>query len=152
MGNDLIENQNNLITVEKLLNNKYFRIPIYQRGYAWEADNQFQDLWNDIIRLKKTGKRFHYTGMLAMERITDENDLRNERLSGKEAFYIVDGQQRITSIIIILKAILDYIRIYDIDYADKHQDLFLSDYIYKFDYSIDRQDNASKYFKKLIFE
>ena len=152
MGSDLIENQNNLITVEKLLNNKYFRIPIYQRGYAWEADNQFQDLWNDIIRLKKTGKRFHYTGMLAMERITDENDLRNERLSGKEAFYIVDGQQRITSIIIILKAILDYIRIFDIDYADKYQDLFLSNYIYKFDYSIDRQDNASKYFKKLIFE
>ncbi len=152
MGSDLIENQNNLITVEKLLNNKYFRIPIYQRGYAWEADNQFQDLWNDIMRLKKTGKRFHYTGMLAMERITDENDLRNERLSGKEAFYIVDGQQRITSIIIILKAILDYIRIFDIDYADKYQDLFLSNYIYKFDYSSDRQDNASKYFKKLIFE
>lgn len=28
--------------------NNYFRIPDYQRGYAWKADKQLPDLWDDI--------------------------------------------------------------------------------------------------------
>ena len=96
-----------MLTVRNLLSdNNYFRIPDYQRGYAWST--QFHDLWKDILRVYKN-KRQHYTGMLALEEMNDE-EKKQEFLSGKDAFYVVDGQQRLTSIIIIIQELIRYIK------------------------------------------
>ena len=54
-----------IITLRNLLAEQHvFRIPDYQRGYAWH--NEFIVLWQDILRLYRTGNRKHYTGMLAL--------------------------------------------------------------------------------------
>ena len=102
---------NNLITIEELFKGDYFyRIPEYQRGYSW--NKEFDDLWKDIqkvyninsSRTSESSKYYHYTGMLTFEKI---DNLSNENLDGKTAFYIVDGQQRLTSIVIIINSILN---------------------------------------------
>jgi len=82
---------NNLKTLPEIFNNKIFRIPDYQRGYAWN-DKQLTDFWNDLENLDN--QRIHYTGMITVE---DKNNI----------YYVIDGQQRLTTIIILLKVLLD---------------------------------------------
>ena len=38
---------NNLETLSELFNDKVFRIPDYQRGYAW-GKQQLEDFWSDL--------------------------------------------------------------------------------------------------------
>ncbi len=97
---DRLKKETDIVTFRQLLAEKnVFRVPDYQRGYAW--DNEFVVMWQDIIRLYKTSNRKHYTGMLALEEITEDSIKENEAILGTTAFYIVDGQQRITSLVII---------------------------------------------------
>lgn len=151
-----INNQNNLKTIKELFTgNRFYRVPDYQRGYSW--NKEFVELWKDIIRLfhinNKTRK--HYAGMLAFDEISSEKDLSNECLEDTTSFYIVDGQQRITSIIIILKTILEYAKeekIGNFDYAGVENVLENSSKIYRFGYSIKRHDKAEEYFCRRIYE
>lgn len=104
----------NLKTLGDLFQNKYFIVPDYQRGYAWE-NKQFEDFYEDIIILQK--KESHYTGLIALEEIPEE-DMKKEYLStlrwleddlGLKGYYIVDGQQRLTTCIIFINEIVNYI-------------------------------------------
>ena len=151
-----IINQNNLKTIEELFSdNHFYRVPDYQRGYSW--NKEFIELWNDIIRLfhiNNVSKK-HYVGMLALDEINQETDLMQECLTGTTSFYIVDGQQRITSIIIILKAILEYAKEEDIKnfkYDALENILENASKIHRFGYSIKRQDKAEEYFSRRIYE
>ncbi|MDD3358443.1 MAG: DUF262 domain-containing protein [Parabacteroides sp.] len=40
------------INLSELFNNKIFRIPDYQRGYAW-SEKQLTELWDDIDEIKE---------------------------------------------------------------------------------------------------
>ena len=88
---------------------RFFRIPEYQRGYAWK-EKQVNDLWQDInllFDLNDEGKK-HYTGMLTLQEATDNADYAQESLVNKdcsELLYVVDGQQRLTTILILLSEI-----------------------------------------------
>jgi len=84
---------NELQTLSEIFNDKTFRIPDYQRGYSWE-EKQLQDFWGDLENLND--KRIHYTGMITVEHQKKD-----------EYYHIVDGQQRLTTIIILLKVLLD---------------------------------------------
>ena len=120
------------------------------RGYAWSS--QFDDLWKDILRTyynsSENDANRHYTGMLSLEKISEE-DKKNERLSGTNAFYVVDGQQRLTSIIIILKALFEYIK-EELD-EDIEEEILLLNCINRFDYSRERNDDAKEYFNNRIY-
>ena len=52
---------NELQPLSQLFQNKLFRIPDYQRGYAWQQP-QLVDFWDDLINLPED--RYHYTGLL----------------------------------------------------------------------------------------
>lgn len=101
---------NDLQNLAKLFNNRVFRIPDYQRGYAWGLQ-QLKDFWNDIDRLQEG--RNHYTGQITLEQTPKENwqlwrgDLWLIENAEFEPFYVVDGQQRITTAVILLKCLLD---------------------------------------------
>jgi len=82
-----------LKTLSEIFNDKIFRIPDYQRGYSWEKE-QINDFWTDLTNLDH--ERTHYTGMITVEH-KKENDY----------YHIIDGQQRLTTIMILLKNILD---------------------------------------------
>lgn len=146
-----------MVTVEELLSNtkvgeNAFRIPDYQRGYAWSADHEFKDLWNDILRVYETGdkEKKHYTGMLALEEMGDKAK-EHELLIGCNAFYIVDGQQRLTSIIIILQSLINYLKEEETNSVPADLLSFDGD-SYRFDYSVDRKDGSSEFFRNRIYK
>lgn len=115
-----------LLSLEDLYDGRLFRIPDYQRGYAWET-RQFEDFWDDIINLQPG--HIHYTGVVTVERPTHAQCLnwRKEatvfadekwKEDGRYAtlalgtltlrpYYVVDGQQRLLTIAVLLAAARD---------------------------------------------
>ncbi|EJB39529.1 DUF262 domain-containing protein [Helicobacter pylori] len=77
-----------------------FSIPVYQRNYTWEEEN-CEKLLQDIISISQN-KKTHFMGSITyiLHRIDDEKSLRQ-----LQEFVIIDGQQRITTIMLLLKAI-----------------------------------------------
>lgn len=100
-----------LVSLSQLYENKLFRIPDYQRGYAWKK-NQLQDFWDDIVNLQNG--RYHYTGLLSLKQMSDDSakNLLEDRWvleMGYKAFHIVDGQQRITTFSILLNELVELV-------------------------------------------
>ena len=56
--------------MELLSNGRVYRVPQYQRDYSWEEE-QWDDLWNDILELRSRSHERHYTGALVVEAKTD---------------------------------------------------------------------------------
>lgn len=99
-----------LLTLSKIFTERLFRIPDYQRGYAW-TERQLKDFWSDLEQLE-LGKN-HYVGVLTLERVSENNSDKwvDDRWIIKskkyEPYYIVDGQQRLTTAIILIEAIVE---------------------------------------------
>ena len=55
-----------LQTYNSIFNHRVFRIPDYQRGYAWTT-RQLKDFWEDLVNLPVD--RFHYTGLLSLKKL-----------------------------------------------------------------------------------
>ena len=96
-----------MTTLNELFGNAIFRIPDYQRGYAW-GDDQRRDFWEDIANLQDGAGRKHYTGAVALRRMAPEKFPADsfERAAldahdGMAAFEVIDGQQRLTTAIIL---------------------------------------------------
>ncbi|WP_341646286.1 DUF262 domain-containing protein [Thauera sp. SDU_THAU2] len=53
-----------LLTVSRIFTESLYRIPDYQRGYAWGPD-QLADFWLDLEQLDGDAK--HYTGVLTLK-------------------------------------------------------------------------------------
>lgn len=100
-----------LLSLTEIFNQKIFRIPDFQRGYSWEKD-QLEDFWDDIQNLKQD--KVHYTGLLTVEEIDKKDIVNVEKWSddlwllekGLSAYYVIDGQQRLTTSIILIHQIL----------------------------------------------
>ena len=106
-------NDNSLESIQKLFNEKIFRIPDYQRGYSWN-EQQLTEFWEDVLNIPSN--REHYTGMISLKEIKDVsnvekwNDIQwlvNNR--GYKVYHIVDGQQRFTTIIILINEIINFV-------------------------------------------
>lgn len=142
-----------IITLRQLLEDDHvFIIPDYQRGYAW--NKEFLVMWQDILRLYRISNRKHYTGMLALEEIVDESVKENEAITGTTAFYVVDGQQRITSLIIIISSLIAYIceELPDQDPTTYNNLLIINDVIYRLGYSDKRSTEEAKFFEERIYK
>lgn len=88
-----------------------FKIPDYQRGYVW-GPRQLSDFWGDLERTDPG--RGHYTGVLHLEplergsqRARNWDDVSWLFEYGFAPYYVIDGQQRLITCIILIKAILD---------------------------------------------
>lgn len=82
-------------TFRKLFGNGLtYNIPRFQRDYSW-TDVEWDELWLDILEATKTGEEAaHYMGYLVLQ---TQND---------KSFDVIDGQQRLTTLSIIVLAIL----------------------------------------------
>lgn len=101
---------NELKSLSEIFNESIFRIPDYQRGYAWGTD-QFVDFWEDLVNLPH-GKN-HYTGLLSIQRASDRSSCKEEEWllnKGYKLYYVVDGQQRLTTFSIFVHEILSFIK------------------------------------------
>jgi len=96
--------------LEYLLVENNLRIPDNQRNFAWKL-NQAEDLWNDLFESFKTENQiFLGTFVFYLEEVDEENILelfgRNRKFTNKTTIHnIVDGQQRITTLYILLLSI-----------------------------------------------
>lgn len=98
-----------LQNLSNIFNNRLFRIPDFQRGYAW-GERQLIDFWSDLNRVGK--ERTHYCGQLTLEKAAEnqwrkwEGDEWLMTEAGYEPYFVVDGQQRLTTSIILIQCLL----------------------------------------------
>lgn len=83
-------------------NETVFKVPVYQRKYEWNKE-QIDQYFSDIERIIKSDyENEHFLGTIVYVQ-NDLPDLMKERL-------LIDGQQRVTTSFILLKAIMDIIK------------------------------------------
>ncbi len=80
--------------------NTIFSIPVYQRNYAWAEEN-CKKLLQDIVSISQN-KKTHFMGSITYILQWKED---KERFRQLQEFVIIDGQQRITTLMLLLKAI-----------------------------------------------
>lgn len=153
-----------LLSLSEIFNNKIFRIPDFQRGYSWE-ERQLEDFWEDIQNLSPN--KIHYIGLLTVEPIKESDIVNIEKWKddlwlfkkGLSAYYVIDGQQRLTTLIILLHEILrTFSDDEGINYGQKSEwiDRFLYrsyNSIYKsFVFGYEKDNPSDEYFKTKILE
>ncbi len=100
-GVSMEADKNTLLKFIKDNQNNQLVIPIYQRLYSWEKE-QCKQLWDDIIKIGGNDKMDgHFIGSIlyVLDRITHSNN----------ALLIIDGQQRLTTITLLLTALRNHL-------------------------------------------
>ena len=114
-----------------LRSDRLFEIPIYQRGYAWEEEN-LRDLWDDLVYLEpdqRAGRdddRKHYFGTVLLKRADRKT---RAGLRTFEHFEVIDGQQRLTTTIILLRELISQFKDLGDDGASAQASRLEEDYI-----------------------
>lgn len=118
-----------MVSIAKYLENtKGIRVPEYQRSYAWTEDEVVQ-LWQDILESKKLNRQEYFIGPIVVKNSSD----------GKVE--IIDGQQRVATILTIISVIRQNLR----SHGDAARaDLFTETYFGKKD--IVTLENNEKFF------
>ena len=117
-----MENTINQYAIGELLDGRYFYIPSYQRGYRW-TEKQVGDLLRDLLcfvnDFDNVGKdekqdQFYCLQPIIARPITDEGKLQaifgegyNDAIKERGVWEIIDGQQRLTTIFLLYKYLLD---------------------------------------------
>ncbi len=80
-------------------------VPLFQRPYVWNEENQWEPLWNDVVRM---AERFlgapairhhpHFLGAVVLQQVQNPSGSMQERT-------IIDGQQRLTTLQLMFDAI-----------------------------------------------
>lgn len=104
-------------TFRRLLGNGLrYSIPKYQRDYSWDSE-QWSDLWYDVMQMLHEADS-HYMGYLVLQTNDDKN------------YQVIDGQQRITSISILLLAVIKYLKTIGKDDTEKQLNIKRADTIH----------------------
>lgn len=78
-------------------NKRQYAIPVYQRNYEWSKE-QCVKLFADIVQAYKRDKT-HFCGSVVYALLKEEHNIYH--------YVIIDGQQRLTTIYLMMKAMLD---------------------------------------------
>lgn len=81
-------------------------VPLYQRPYVWQEETQWVPLWEDIRSVaerlgSQSASRAHFIGAIVLEYVPQHAGALEIRL-------VIDGQQRLTTIQLLLEAFYDY--------------------------------------------
>lgn len=85
-------------TIEQVLLSGYYQVPRFQRPYSWTADN-IGEFWTDIVQSE--GRDYFIGAFIVYSNDSDEGTRRTTE------YAIVDGQQRLTTIMVLLAALRD---------------------------------------------
>lgn len=89
---------------------KRFIIPLYQRNYDWEIKH-CRHLFSDLVKLHEEQRRSHFFGSIVTCRADDVND----------DYLVIDGQQRITTISLLLIAMVNAAKAGDLSFDDERK-------------------------------
>ena len=104
----------NIVNIEQFFVSKEFVIPAYQRDYSWKIEN-IEDMLNDISEAVET-QSGHYLGTVVLANLPENNK-----------FEVVDGQQRISTLTLILAAFLEQLDIDDISRITNSHNLIMNE-------------------------
>ncbi len=154
--------ENKLQSLTEIFNEKFFRIPDFQRGFSW-GKNQLEDFWEDILNLKKD--KIHYTGLLTVEQVYKKDIEKIETWDDDiwlferdiKAYYLIDGQQRLTTSIILINEIINKFK-EDDDIIFKSVEHWKSKFLYQtykdsyksFIFGYEKDNPSDEYFKTKI--
>lgn len=124
--------------------NRTFRIPRYQRNYSWE-EHQLEDLWRDLETIIGTDKP-HFMGTVLLRKNSDSGA---QSQLGVTVYDIIDGQQRLTTLLILLHLISEEHRQANSEAADSIRGAYIEGH-YGFKLSLNNEDG--QYFKEEILE
>jgi uncharacterized protein with ParB-like and HNH nuclease domain/predicted transport protein len=81
-----------------------FVIPVFQRDYSWTDEIQCAQLWRDVLRAARAdAEHGHFLGSIVYIPTGDN-------LAGFTRWLVIDGQQRLTTLTLLLAALRDHIR------------------------------------------
>lgn len=92
-----MDNKLDLAKLEDVLKRKLI-IPSYQRPYAWKSED-IEEVFNTISNTRESEEEICFFGSIILSK--------KENGFGQEAYYIIDGQQRLSSFLLILRVTLD---------------------------------------------
>ena len=87
--------------LQTLFADRVFRIPHYQRYYSWRS-RQREDLFADLRKLAPAADQHHFMATLVC---CKTSETRKVGVAQYRIFDVVDGQQRLTTLILLLKCI-----------------------------------------------
>lgn len=125
-----------LESLKSIFKDRIFKIPDYQRGYAWQK-RQLKDFWEDVVNLP--ADRFHYTGLLSLKQVT-KKDYETENWTAERwliidrafrPFHIVDGQQRLTTFVIFINEILNLLKAIPENSEKSESDIYIGTFSMK---------------------
>jgi len=91
-----------LYTLSEVLHDRLFRVPPYQRGYSWTSKER-SDLFQDLQNLRDLRRDEHFMATLVFQ-----DTGKHVTIGGADRlriYDVVDGQQRLTTLVVLLKAI-----------------------------------------------
>jgi uncharacterized protein with ParB-like and HNH nuclease domain len=101
----------NVNAVEDILKRDYyFRVPLYQRNFSWKSDEHVEELWVDLKNEyeSKSKEKYFFGTLMLVNKVDDPN-----------LYTVIDGQQRLTTSLILLAAFRDYfLEVNDTDEVD----------------------------------
>ena len=89
--------QGSVITNFLSQNRQQYKIPVYQRNYEWSRE-QCKKLFEDIVQAAKRNQ-LHFTGSIVYQPLVPIKGINNN--------IVIDGQQRLTTLYILIKALVD---------------------------------------------
>ena len=96
---------------EEIISSKRYEVPVYQRPYTWQIE-QVSELWNDLNKNESP----YFIGTLILRPKINNNDI----------FEVVDGQQRLATLLLLLKAAVKTIEKEDETRALAIQDRYIN--------------------------
>ena len=104
-------------------NSNFYLVPKYQRDYSW-GEEQWDELWQDILFIHEQepqDREDHYMGYLVLQRQAKRN--------GKIFFTIIDGQQRLTTLSLLVLSVLQILQASNDEQNAERIDLIRNNYI-----------------------
>jgi uncharacterized protein with ParB-like and HNH nuclease domain len=109
-----------LNSLKNILSSKEFIIPRNQRGYAWEAE-QLNDLFSDIdLLIEESNNDNHYFGIILT---TNHQNIEIAEDDHLNQLFLDDGQQRLTTLMLMGKLILDRYEFFNGAQTENYRDL-----------------------------
>ncbi len=92
------DNKLDLAKLEDVLKRKLI-IPSYQRPYAWQSED-IEEIFQTVSNARENNESICFFGSIILSKAKDKG-------YGQESYYIIDGQQRLSSFLLILRVFLD---------------------------------------------
>lgn len=128
-----------------IIGDRIFQIPVYQRNYSWDKE-ELVDLWDDLLYLAPNKK--HYFGTILMKKADDKK----YGLKTFEIYDIIDGQQRIATVLILLREIISHLKSFSDENAEELLKLEQEYLRYKDIYKLELLGEDNSFFRDYVID